>query len=172
VPDEIDAGPAKRGAMRSVARDRDLNGKIQEGIVVGGRTELSPMMAGESEEVAAMSPNADGETAVEESEASEYSRSMRDDDEESMDPFASSGEDEDEDEEGGAHSEDEGKYAEEETPSIGEFTGANAMLTDMPDENNTTLAKRRAIQSVMQDRGFSAVERNRKIQDIMAGRDR
>jgi hypothetical protein len=130
------------------------------------------MMAEESEEVAAMSPNTSGETAVEESEsdgsASEYRPPCDDVDEESMDPFASSGEDDDD--EGGSHSEDEEEYAEEETLSIGEVTGANAMLTDMPDENNTALAKRRAIQSVMQDRGFSAVERNRKIQDIMAGR--
>jgi hypothetical protein len=86
-----------------------------------------------------------------------------------MDPFASSGEDDD-DEEGGDHYEDEGEYAEEETPHIGEVTGANAMLTDMPDKDNTALAKRRAIQSIMQDRGLSAMEPNRKIQDIMAGR--
>ena len=44
------------------------------------------------------------------------------------------------------------------------------MLTDMPDKNNTTPGKRRAIHSVMPDRDLSAVERNRKIQDIMAGR--
>ena len=67
-----------------------------------------------------------------------------DNDEELMDPFASNGGDDDIEE--GEYSEDKEEYAEEETPSIGEDTGANAMLTDMPDENNTALAKRRAIQ--------------------------
>ena len=59
---------------------------------------------------------------------------------------------------------------EEEIPHIGEVTGANAMLTDMPDKDSTALANCRAIQSVMQDRGLSAADGNRKIQDIMAGR--
>ncbi len=63
-----------------------------------------------------------------------------------MDPFASSREDDNE--EGREHSEDEGEYLEEEIPHIGEVTGANAMLTDMSGEDNTALAKRRAIQSV------------------------
>ena len=131
---------------------------------MAGRVGLSTMISEDSSEVAAMSPNAGGETAVEDSESngseSKYSRSLcNDDDEELMDPFASNGGDDDIEE--GEHSEDKEEYAEE-TPSIGEVTGANAMLTDMPDENNTALAKRRAIQSVMQDRGLSAVERNKK----------
>ncbi|KAL7467188.1 hypothetical protein ACHAXS_007444 [Conticribra weissflogii] len=48
--------------------------------------------------------------------------------------------------------------------------GGEAMLTEMPDENDTTLARRKAIKIIMQDRGLSAVERNKKIQDVMAGR--
>ena len=52
-----------------------------------------------------------------------------------MDPFVSSGEDDNK--EGGEHSEDKGDYAEEEIPHIGEVTGANAMLTDMPDKDST-----------------------------------
>lgn len=49
-------------------------------------------------------------------------------------------------------------------------TGGEAMLVDMPDEDNTALAKRKAVQVVMQDKSLSTVERNKKIQDIMAGR--
>ena len=49
-------------------------------------------------------------------------------------------------------------------------TGANAMLTDMPDETDTALAKRRAIQTVMQDKSLSPQERNAKIQEIMSNR--
>ena len=44
------------------------------------------------------------------------------------------------------------------------------MLRDMPNEDDTTLAKRKAVQSAMQDRSLSALERNKKIQDIMAGK--
>jgi hypothetical protein len=40
----------------------------------------------------------------------------------------------------------------------------------MPNEVDTTLAKRKAVQSVMQDRSLSALERNKKIQDVMAGK--
>ena len=138
---------------------------------MAGRVGLLPMM-GEDGEVAMMSPSAGGETAVEESKsdssASRFSQSVCNDNEESMDPFASSREDDNE--KGGEHSNDEGEYAEEEIPHIREVIGANAMLINMPDRDNTALAKRRAIQSVMQDRGLSAADRNRKIQDIMAGR--
>ena len=49
-------------------------------------------------------------------------------------------------------------------------TGANAMLTDMPDETNAALGKRMLIQAVMQDKSLSAQERNKKIQDVMSGR--
>jgi cytidine deaminase len=49
-------------------------------------------------------------------------------------------------------------------------TGGEAMLTDMPDEDNLALAKRKAVQAVMQDKSLSAIERNKKIQDIMAGK--
>ena len=49
-------------------------------------------------------------------------------------------------------------------------TGGEAMLVDMPDEDNTALAKRKAVQAVMKDRSLSLVERNKKIQDIMAGK--
>ena len=86
-----------------------------------------------------------------------------------MDPFASNRENDD-NKEGGEHSKNEGEYREEKIPHIGEVTGANAMLTDMPDKNNTTLANCRAIQSVMPDQDLSAVERNKNIQDIMVGR--
>lgn len=51
-----------------------------------------------------------------------------------------------------------------------ETTGAEAMLTDMQDESDTALAKRRAIQELMQNKNLSLVERNKKIQDIMAGK--
>ena len=51
-----------------------------------------------------------------------------------------------------------------------EPTGAEAMLTDMPDETDIALAKRKAVQKVMKDKCLSAVERNKRIQDIMAGR--
>ena len=51
-----------------------------------------------------------------------------------------------------------------------ELTGGEAMLEDMPDETDTALAKRQAIQSVMKDKDLSAVEKNKKIQDIMAGK--
>jgi hypothetical protein len=44
------------------------------------------------------------------------------------------------------------------------------MLTDMPDENDVALAKRKAVQNVMKDKSLSAVERNKMIQDVMAGR--
>ena len=86
-----------------------------------------------------MSPSASGETAVEESKSngsvSGFSRLVCNHNKELMDPFVSSGEDDNE--EGGEHSEDKGDYAEEEIPHIGEVTGANAMLTDMPDEDST-----------------------------------
>ena len=127
---------------------------------------------GEGEEVTTTSPSAGGETTVEESKSngsvSAFSRSVCNHNKESMDPCVSSGEDDDK--EGGEYSEDKGDYAEEEILHIGEVTGANAMLTNMPDKDSTALAKRRAIQSVMQDRGLSAADRNRKIQDIMAGK--
>merc|ERR1719253_2432949 len=48
--------------------------------------------------------------------------------------------------------------------------GANAMLTDMPDEADTALMKRRAIQRVMKDGSLSSAERSKKISDIMAAR--
>ena len=44
------------------------------------------------------------------------------------------------------------------------------MLVDMPDETNLALAKRKAVQAVIKDKSLSAVQRNKKIQDIMAGR--
>ena len=44
------------------------------------------------------------------------------------------------------------------------------MQRNMPDEDDTTLTKRKAVQSVMQDRSLSALERNKKIQDMMSGR--
>ena len=49
-------------------------------------------------------------------------------------------------------------------------TGGEAMLSDMPDEDNKALAKRKAVQAVMQDKSLSPVERNKKIQDIMSGK--
>eukprot|EP00986_Skeletonema_menzelii_P009252 scaffold4165_cov217-Skeletonema_menzelii.AAC.1 len=50
------------------------------------------------------------------------------------------------------------------------LTGGEAMLTDMPDEDNKALAKRQLIQQIMKDKSLSAGERNKKIQDVMAGR--
>jgi hypothetical protein len=70
------------------------------------------------------------------SSVSGFSQSVCNHNKELMDPFVSSGEDDD-NEEGGEHSKDKGDYAEEEIPHIGEVTGANAMLTDMPDEDST-----------------------------------
>ena len=59
-------------------RDQERNGKIQDGIMAG-RVGLSTMISEDSSEVAVMSPNAGGETAVEDSESngseSKYSRS-------------------------------------------------------------------------------------------------
>ena len=49
-------------------------------------------------------------------------------------------------------------------------TGGEAMLSDMPDEDNKALAKRKAVQAVMQDKSLSPVERNKKLQDIMSGK--
>lgn len=49
-------------------------------------------------------------------------------------------------------------------------TGAEAMLTDMPDENSIALAKRKAVQNVMTNKSLTAIERNKRIQDIMAGK--
>ncbi|KAL7548105.1 hypothetical protein ACHAWF_011392 [Thalassiosira exigua] len=49
-------------------------------------------------------------------------------------------------------------------------TGGEAMLADMPDEDNAALAKRQLIQSIMKDGSLSMVEKNKKIQDVMAGR--
>jgi hypothetical protein len=63
--------------------------------------------------------------------------------EELMDPFASNGKDDNE--EGGEHSKLKGEYPEEEVPHIEEVTEANAMLTNMPCNHNTALAKRRAF---------------------------
>ncbi|KAL7496859.1 hypothetical protein ACHAWT_005649 [Skeletonema menzelii] len=50
------------------------------------------------------------------------------------------------------------------------LTGGEAMLTDMPDEDNKALAKRQLIQQIMKDKSLSAGDRNKKIQDVMAGR--
>ena len=44
------------------------------------------------------------------------------------------------------------------------------MLTDMPDEDNKALTKRQMIQQIMEDKSLSTGERNKKIQDVMAGR--
>ena len=44
------------------------------------------------------------------------------------------------------------------------------MLRVMPNEDDTTLAKCKAVQSAMQDRSLSASERNKKIQDVMVGK--
>ncbi len=44
------------------------------------------------------------------------------------------------------------------------------MPHNMPNKDDTTLTKRKAVQSVMQDGSLSALERNKKIQDIMSGR--
>ena len=85
-----------------------------------------------------------------------------------MDPIAFNGEDDNKEE--GEHFKDKGEYVEDKIPHIEEVTRMNAMITNMPCNHNTDLAKRRAIQSAMQDQGLSAVEQNRKIQDIMAGR--
>jgi hypothetical protein len=52
----------------------------------------------------------------------------------------------------------------------GGLTGGEAMLTDMPDENDVALAKRKAVQNVMKDKSLSAIERNKMIQGVMAGR--
>ena len=76
---------------------------------------------------------------------SKYSRSMSNDQEESMDSAAA-------------------------LEKRGILTGGEAMLCDMPNKDDTTLAKRKTVQSVMQDRSLSALERNEKIQDIMAGK--
>jgi len=50
------------------------------------------------------------------------------------------------------------------------LTGGEAMLTDMADEDNKALAKRQLIQQIMKDKSLSAGDRNKKIQDVMAGR--
>jgi hypothetical protein len=44
------------------------------------------------------------------------------------------------------------------------------MLNDMPDETEAALAKRQLIQDIMKDSSLSGVEKNKKIQDVMAGR--
>eukprot|EP00985_Skeletonema_marinoi_P003229 scaffold1348_cov142-Skeletonema_marinoi.AAC.5 len=51
-----------------------------------------------------------------------------------------------------------------------QLTGGEAMLTDMADEDNKALAKRQLIQQIMKDKSLSAGDRNKKIQDVMAGR--
>ena len=76
---------------------------------------------------------------------SKYSRSMSNDQEESMDSAAAS-------------------------EKRGILTGGEAMLRDMPNKDDTTLAKRKAVQSMMQYRSLSALEKNKKIQDLMAGK--
>ena len=100
-----------------------------------------------SEEVAAKSLNAGKAAATGGSKSDglegKYSGSMSDKEEESRDSAASS-------------------------KDI--LTGGEAMLRNMPNEDDTTLAKRKAVQSAMQDRSLSALERNKKIQDIMAGK--
>ncbi len=50
------------------------------------------------------------------------------------------------------------------------LTGGEAMLHDMPNKDDSTLTKRKDVQSVVQDRSLSPLERNKKIQDIMAGK--
>eukprot|EP00985_Skeletonema_marinoi_P009287 scaffold4313_cov66-Skeletonema_marinoi.AAC.1 len=54
--------------------------------------------------------------------------------------------------------------------SDAQLTGGEAMLTDMADEDNKALAKRQLIQQIMKDKSLSAGDRNKKIQDVMAGR--
>ncbi len=101
------------------------------------------------EEVTAKSLNTGKAVASEGSESngleSKYSGSMSNDKEESMDSPAAS--------------KDERI-----------LTGGEAMLRDMPNKDDTTLAKCKATQLVVQDRSLSALERNKKIQDIMAGK--
>ena len=54
--------------------------------------------------------------------------------------------------------------------SESESTGAEAMLSDMPDESDTALRKRQLIRDIMQNENLSAMQRNQKIQDVMAGK--
>ena len=107
---------------------------------------LPPMVR---EEVVAKLSNAGKAAAAEGSESdsseSKYSGSMSDDEEESMDSAAAS--------------KDERI-----------LTGGEAMLHNMPNEDDTTLAKRKAVQSVVQDWSLSVLKTNKKIQDIMAGK--
>ncbi len=122
----------------------EWNRKIQD--IVVGRVELHTVV---SEEIVAESSNAGKAAAAEESESdgseSEDSRSMSDDEGESMDSAAA-------------------------PKDKRNLTGGEAMLRNMPDEDETTVAKRKAVQSVMQDRSLSVLERIKKIQDIMSGR--
>ena len=97
----------------------ERNKKIQ--YIMAGRVELHTVVR---EDIAAESSNAGKAAAAEESESdgseSEDSRSMSDDQGDSMDSAAAS--------------EDERN-----------LTGGEAMLRNVPDEDETTLAKRKAV---------------------------
>eukprot|EP00581_Thalassiosira_minuscula_P009710 CAMPEP_0183709706 /NCGR_PEP_ID=MMETSP0737-20130205/5694_1 /TAXON_ID=385413 /ORGANISM="Thalassiosira miniscula, Strain CCMP1093" /LENGTH=1745 /DNA_ID=CAMNT_0025937873 /DNA_START=28 /DNA_END=5265 /DNA_ORIENTATION=+ len=176
MPDETNAALSKRKLIQSVMQDRSLspverNKKIQD--IMAGRIELpkvepkkeSPPPAQPAENKAGGGGRGGGggnrrrgpsrrPPKEEESDSSKESkastRNSEDDTATSASPASPAA----------ASSNEDG----------GELTGGEAMLQDMPDETNAALAKRKMIQSVMQDRSLSAVDRNKKIQDVMAGR--
>ncbi|KAL9179665.1 hypothetical protein ACHAXT_008955 [Thalassiosira profunda] len=52
----------------------------------------------------------------------------------------------------------------------GALTGGEAMLQDMPDEDDAQLAKRQLIQQIMRDSSLTPAEKSKKMQDVMAGK--
>ena len=71
---------------------------------------------------------------------------------------------------GESSSYDSGSESGEDDVDDAPLTGGEAMLTDMPDEDDKALAKRQLIQQIMRDKSLSATDRNKKIQDVMAGK--
>ncbi|KAL7542979.1 hypothetical protein ACHAXR_012437 [Thalassiosira sp. AJA248-18] len=169
MPDEDDTALAKRKAIQEVMKDKSLSGperakKMQD--IMAGRVALPKLKKGEPKKPRSSAAGGSANAA----KAKKKRSGVVDDDNDS----SSDGEDQQQTNatataaasSGGSYNVDDRGQSNDGAPA----TGGEAMLTDMPDEDDTALAKRRAIQEVMKDKSLSGAERSKKMQDIMAGR--
>ena len=164
MPDETNAALAKRKAIQSVMQDKSLSGvernkKIQD--IMAGKVEL-PKVEAKKPPAAESESESQSESEYESESESEYSSSEGSESSQSVDTLGDPV----------VKSDDEGSVDTLGDPVTNndEPHGGEAMLEDMPDETDTALAKRMAIQSVMKDKSLTPVERNKKMQDIMSGK--
>lgn len=180
MPDENNTALAKRKAIQAVMQDKSLNGvernkKMQD--IMAGRVELpkvEPRAGGTKKDpsLKVAAANLHKKMSAVRSASSEVraSRATTPESSDSNSDSSDSGSSYEEDSNLGSSVENTDPTDKAESPAAVGAGGADKMLTDMPDEDETALAKRRAIKKIMQDRSLGGSERMKMMQDVMAGR--